>query len=46
VRGAQSRQPKTCPSTDYLLDFYHATEHLQSFADANFNDEKQRKDWF
>ncbi|MDY6897259.1 MAG: hypothetical protein SWZ49_04180 [Cyanobacteriota bacterium] len=30
----------------YLLDFYHATEHLQSFADAAFNDEKQRKDWF
>ncbi len=30
----------------YLLDFYHATEHLQSFADAAFNDERQRKDWF
>ena len=30
----------------YLLDFYHATEHLQSFAAANFNDEKERKDWF
>lgn len=30
----------------YLLDFYHATEHLQSFAEASFNDKKQRKDWF
>ena len=30
----------------YLLDFYHATEHLQSFADAGFNDEKKSKAWF
>jgi hypothetical protein len=30
----------------YLLDFYHATEHLQSFAEAAFNDEKERKTWF
>ncbi|MGK7935626.1 MAG: ISLre2 family transposase [Xenococcaceae cyanobacterium] len=30
----------------YLLDFYHATEHLQSFADAGFNDEKESKAWF
>ena len=30
----------------YLLDFYHATEHLQSFAEANFYDKKERKDWF
>ncbi len=30
----------------YLLDFYHATEHLQSFADAAFNDEQERKTWF
>ncbi len=26
--------------THYLLDFYHATEHLQNFANAAFNDEK------
>jgi hypothetical protein len=30
----------------YLLDFYHATEHLQSFADAAFNDEQKSKAWF
>jgi hypothetical protein len=30
----------------YLLDFYHATEHLQSFADAGFNDKKESKAWF
>ena len=30
----------------YLLDFYHATEHLQSFADAAFNDEKAKLAWF
>ena len=30
----------------YLVDFYHATEHLQGFADAAFNDEKERKTWF
>lgn len=29
-----------------LLDFYHATEHLQSFADAAFNDEKAKLAWF
>ena len=32
--------------THYLLDFYHATEHLQSFADAAFNDDKSRISWF
>ena len=30
----------------YLVDFYHATEHLQRFAEAAFNDEKERKAWF
>jgi len=30
----------------YLLDFYHGTEHLQSFAEAAFNQEKERKAWF
>ena len=30
----------------YLLDFYHAAEHLQSYADAAFNNEKEKKDWF
>ena len=28
--------------THYLLDFYHATEHLQNLANAAFNDEKER----
>lgn len=32
--------------THYLLDFYHATEHLQSFADTAFNDDKDRLTWF
>ena len=32
--------------TYYLLDFYHATEHLQHFANAAFNDEKERTAWF
>ncbi len=32
--------------THYLLDFYHATEHLQSFADAAFNNEEERIIWF
>jgi hypothetical protein len=32
--------------THYLLDFYHATEHLQSFADAAFNNEQVRSTWF
>jgi hypothetical protein len=32
--------------THYLLDFYHVTEHLQSFADAAFNDDKERITWF
>ena len=36
-----------CPSSTYqLLDFYHATEHLQSFAEASFFDEAERKTWF
>lgn len=32
--------------THYLLDFYHATEHLQRFAEATFNDNKERNTWF
>jgi hypothetical protein len=32
--------------THYLLDFYHAAEHLQSYADAAFNDQKERMVWF
>ena len=32
--------------THYLLDFYHATEHLQRFADAAFNNAQTRKNWF
>ena len=32
--------------TYYLIDFYHATEHLQKFATAAFNDEKERIAWF
>ena len=32
--------------THYLLDFYHATEHLKSFADAGFQDEKESLAWF
>ncbi len=32
--------------THYLLDFYHATEHLQDFASAAFHDEKERIAWF
>lgn len=36
-----------CSTETYqLFDFYHVTEHLQKFADAAFNDEKQRKYWF
>lgn len=37
-----------CPpeSTHELLDFYHATEHLQLFADAAFTQPKQRIIWF
>jgi hypothetical protein len=44
-----SSTPKTSgmPSGDLsIVDFYHVTEHLQTFADAAFNDEKERKDWF
>jgi hypothetical protein len=32
--------------THYRKDFYHVTEHLQSFADAAFNDNKERITWF
>ena len=32
--------------TSYLVDFYHATEHLQDFADAAFSNEKERIYWF
>lgn len=36
-----------CPSETYqLLDFYHATEHLQLFADAAFSNDSERKQWF
>ena len=27
----------------YLLDFYHAAEHLQAFADSAFKEEKELK---
>ena len=32
--------------TNYLVDFYHATEHLQDFADAAFSKKKERIAWF
>ncbi len=32
--------------TSYLVDFYHATEHLQDFADVAFSQEKERMTWF
>ncbi|MGV2830717.1 hypothetical protein [Myxosarcina sp. GI1(2024)] len=32
--------------TSYLVDFYHATEYLQVFADAAFSKEKERLTWF
>ena len=36
-----------CPSETYqLFDFYHVTEHLQTFADVAFSDETERKNWF
>ena len=36
-----------CPKETYqLLDFYHVTEHLQTFADAAFSEESERKNWF
>jgi len=36
-----------CPNETYqLFDFYHVTEHLQTFADVAFYNEKERKDWF
>jgi len=36
-----------CPKETYqLLDFYHVTEHLQTFADAAFSQESERKAWF
>lgn len=36
-----------CPKETYqLLDFYHVTEHLQTFADAAFSQESERKNWF
>ncbi len=37
-----------CPleSTHELLDFYHATEHLQLFVDAAFTQLSQRQAWF
>ena len=30
----------------YLVDFYHATEHLQDFVSAAFSKEKERIAWF
>ncbi len=36
-----------CPHETYqLLDFYHAAEHLQDFADAAFSTNNQRQQWF
>ena len=36
-----------CPLETYqLLDFYHATEHLQVFADNAFSKETERIKWF
>lgn len=36
-----------CPHETYqLLDFYHATEHLQIFSNAAFSQEVERKTWF
>ena len=37
-----------CPSKciHELLDFYHATEHLQLFADAAFTQQPERVTWF
>jgi hypothetical protein len=36
-----------CPTETYqLLDFYHATEHLQNFADAAFSTNNERQEWF
>lgn len=36
-----------CPHETYqLLDFSHAAEYLQSFADATFSTENERKEWF
>ena len=32
--------------TYQLLDFYHATEHLQVFADNSFSNETERQKWF
>ena len=36
-----------CPLETYqLLDFYHATSHLQDFADAAFSTNSERQQWF
>lgn len=36
-----------CPNETYqLLDFYHVTEHLHTFADAAFSQATERKKWF
>ena len=36
-----------CPDETYqLLDFYHAAEHLQKFADAAFSTNTERQEWF
>lgn len=36
-----------CPDETYqLLDFYHVASHLQSFADAAFNTDNERQQWF
>ncbi len=36
-----------CSTETYqLLDFYHAAEHLQNFADAAFSTNNERQEWF
>ncbi|MBD6619854.1 ISLre2 family transposase [Komarekiella sp. 'clone 1'] len=37
---------KCPPDTYQLLDFYHAASHLQDFADAAFNTNNERQQWF
>ncbi|MBD2512287.1 ISLre2 family transposase [Nostoc muscorum FACHB-395] len=37
---------KCPPETYQLLDFFHAASHLQDFADAAFNTNNERQQWF
>ncbi|WP_375506118.1 ISLre2 family transposase [uncultured Nostoc sp.] len=37
---------KCPPETYQLLDFFHATSHLQDFADAAFSTNNERQQWF